>query len=86
MATVTRPLETEDRISLNDVAWVDRERMSGQPCFTGTRVPIQSFFDYLEDGETLGEFLDDFPGVSREQAVGALHFGKERLLDESAEP
>ncbi len=44
------------------------ERMSGVPCFFGTRVPIQNLFDYVDTGESLEEFLDDFPGVLRSQA------------------
>jgi uncharacterized protein (DUF433 family) len=43
--------------------------MSGAPCFYGTRVPVKTLFDYLEGGQTLDDFLDGFPGGSREQAV-----------------
>lgn len=46
--------------------------MGGTPVFVGTRVPFQTLLDYLEAGEPLGEFLDDFPSVSREQAMAAL--------------
>jgi len=46
--------------------------MSGTPCFAGTRVPFQSLLDYLEAGQPLDEFLEDFPSVSREMAVTAL--------------
>ena len=53
---------------------IDRnpEKMSGTPVFSGTRVPIKHLFDYLESGESLEEFLDQFPTVSREQAVAVL--------------
>ena len=54
--------------------------MSGVPCFTGTRVPISHLFEYLESGETLDEFLDQFPSVTRGQALGALELSKESLL------
>ena len=47
--------------------------MSGAAVFLGTRVPVQSLLDYLGGGHTLDEFLDDFPTVSREKAVGLLH-------------
>ena len=47
--------------------------MSGAAVFAGTRVPVQSLLDYLAGGHTLAEFLDDFPTVTREQAVGLLH-------------
>src|ERR1051326_2464020 len=43
------------------IIWINRERMSGAPCFAGTRVPIKNLFDYLEGGEPLDEFLDGFP-------------------------
>ena len=46
--------------------------MSGTPVFRGTRVPIESLFDHLEEGVSLDEFLDDFPTVTREQAVEVL--------------
>ncbi len=51
---------------------VDRAVMSGAPVFRGTRVPVQTIFDYLADGYTLDEFLDNFPTVSREAAVKIL--------------
>ena len=62
----------------------DPEVMGGTPCFSGTRVPIQTFIDYLEGGNTMDEFLDDFPTVSREQAVGFLEQAKQRMLSPSA--
>jgi len=62
---------------------IDRnpERMSGTPVFSGTRVPIKHLFDYLEGGESLEEFLDQFPTVSREQAVAVLSASRESLLN-----
>jgi uncharacterized protein (DUF433 family) len=67
-------------MNIKDVVSVDPERMSGVPCFTGTRVPINHLFDFIEGGETLNEFLDQFPSVKREQAVAALELSKESLL------
>lgn len=58
----------------------DPEILGGTPVFFGTRVPLQTLFDYLEGGETLDEFLRQFPSVSREQAVAALDMAKETLL------
>ena len=52
--------------------------LGGTPVFAGTRVPVQTLFDYLEEGETLDEFLDDFPAVSREHAVRVLESMKGR--------
>ncbi len=58
----------------------DPEIMSGTPVFVGTRVPLQTLFDYLEGGETLDEFLKQFPSVSRDQAIAALDFARDTLL------
>jgi uncharacterized protein (DUF433 family) len=54
--------------------------LGGTPVFVGTRVPVQSLFDYLEGGETLDEFLRQFPSVKREQAVRALDMARDSLL------
>ena len=58
------------------------EILGGAPVFRGTRVPFQALLDYLEGGETLDEFLDDFPTVTREAAVSALELAKSRLVDQ----
>ena len=58
----------------------DREVMSGAPCFTGTRVLVQSLFDYLEGSSSLEDFLEDFPSVSREAAIAVLEVAKARLF------
>jgi uncharacterized protein (DUF433 family) len=62
----------------------DPETLGGTPVFVGTRVPLQALIDYLEGGHPLSDFLDDFPTVSREQAVAALEQAKELLLAHSA--
>jgi uncharacterized protein (DUF433 family) len=56
--------------------------LGGTPVFAGTRVPVQTLFDYLEEGDSLDEFLDDFPSVSRERAVQVLERMKEVLAQE----
>lgn len=61
------------------VVYSDPAIMHGTPVFRGTRVPVKNLFDYLEAGDTLAEFLEDFPSVSREQAVSALHEAAEVL-------
>ena len=58
----------------------DPEIMGGTPVFVGTRVPFQTLLDYLEGGEPLSEFLEDFPTVTPEQAIAALEQAKEALL------
>ena len=59
---------------------VNPEKMSGVPVFAGTRVPIGHLFEYLEKGETLTEFLRQFPSVTHEQALAVLELSKEFLL------
>lgn len=59
----------------------DPEIMSGTPVFKNTRVPIKNLIDYLEIGESLDEFLEDFPSVSREQAIQTLEIAKEMLFN-----
>jgi uncharacterized protein (DUF433 family) len=54
--------------------------MSGAPCFAGTRVPIQNLIDYLESGDSIDEFLEDFPTVSRHQVISFLEEAKEIVL------
>ena len=57
----------------------DPEKLGGTPVFAGTRVPIKNLFDYLEGGDSLDVFLDDFPTVAREQALGVLEVYREWL-------
>jgi len=64
----------------NSVVSIDPEIMSGTPCFAGTRVPARALLDYLEGGETLDEFLEQFPTVSRKQAIAFLEQAGEHLL------
>jgi len=61
---------------------VDPEIMSGTPCFVGTRVPVQNLFDYIEGGDDLDEFLDDFPSVSKQAALAVLEMAKLTLTSE----
>jgi len=67
-------------MNLTDLIECDPEKLSGTPVFYGTRVPIQNLFDCLEAGESLDEFLDQFPTVTCEQALGVLEASKESLL------
>ena len=62
------------------VVVIDPEIMSGTPCFAGTRVPVRALLDYLEGGESLDDFLEQFPTVSRRQAVAFLEQASERLV------
>jgi uncharacterized protein (DUF433 family) len=60
----------------------DSEVLGGTPVFVGTRVPFQALLDYLEGGQTLDEFLDDFPSVTREAAVQSLEHAKLLLVSQ----
>ncbi len=60
------------------------ERLGGTPVFTGTRVPVQALLDYLEGGDSLDDFLMDFPSVTREHAVAVLEAAKSALLAQTA--
>jgi uncharacterized protein (DUF433 family) len=57
----------------------DPEILGGAPVFIGTRVPVKNLYDYLEAGDSLDEFLDDFPSVTRELAVAVLELGREMI-------
>ncbi len=59
------------------VIQIDRDILGGTPVFAGTRVPVKTLYDYLEGGDSLDDFLNDFPSVIREQAVAALELGRE---------
>lgn len=61
---------------------IDKEIMSGTPVFVGTRVPIQTLFDYIKGGDNLSEFLDDFPSVSKDAAIELLEMAKKSLTIE----
>lgn len=58
--------------------------LGGTPVFAGTRVPVKNLTDYLESGDTLDEFLEDFPSVTREQAIAFLEQAKEALIAQLA--
>ncbi|RKU13991.1 hypothetical protein C6502_02250 [Candidatus Poribacteria bacterium] len=67
-------------ITVDSVITCDDDILSGTPVFKSTRVPIKNLIDYLEAGDSLDEFLDDFPSVSRDQAIQTLELAKEMLL------
>jgi uncharacterized protein (DUF433 family) len=58
----------------------DPDKLGGTPVFYGTRVPVQNLFDCLESGESVDEFLDQFPTVTRRQALDVLEASKESFL------
>ena len=71
---------------LGNIVRSDPEILGGTPVFVGTRVPVQSLFDYLEGGEPLDEFLRQFPSVKRDQAIAALDLARVTLLAGARSP
>lgn len=67
-------------LQLNQIVHCNPDILGGTPVFVGTRVPVQSLFDHLEGGDTLDEFLRQFPSAKREQAVAALDLARDSLL------
>ena len=65
-----------------DIIVKDQDVLGGTPVFRGTRVPFQALLDYVEGGQTIDEFLDDFPTVSKDAAVASLELAKSFLVDQ----
>jgi uncharacterized protein (DUF433 family) len=72
-------------VDIKKIISKDSEILGGIPVFSGTRVPIDSLFDHLEAGVSLDEFLDDFPTVSRDQAVALLEIASKILNSKDLE-
>ena len=66
---------------MKTVVHSDPEILGGTTVFIGTRVPVQNLFDYLEAGDRIDDFIDDFPAVTREQAIAALESARDALVD-----
>ncbi len=67
----------------NNVINIDDEILGGTPVFSGTRVPVKNLFDYLETGETIESFLEDFDSVTKEQVIKILNIS-EKLIENSS--
>ena len=67
-------------MDIRDAVHSDPETLGGTPVFIGTRVPVQSLFDYIEGGDTLDEFLRQFPSVTRERSLAALDAARDLVL------
>ena len=70
-------------MELKDLIVIDQEILGGQPVFKGTRVPVETLFDHLEAGVSLEEFLEDFPTVTKEQAIAALEIANKLLTSKN---
>ena len=70
-------------MELRDLITINPEILGGQPVFTGTRVPVESLFDHLELSVSLDEFLDDFPTVTKEQAIALLDIANKLMTSKN---
>ena len=70
-------------LPMSDIVRSDKEILGGTPCFAGTRVPVKSLFDYLEGGDSVDYFLEQFPTVKREQVMALLESARCRAEDEA---
>lgn len=64
--------------------WINPARLSGAPCFFGSRVPVQSLFDHLEAGDTIDVFVDGFPPITKEHAIAVLELARSTLFQPQA--
>ena len=78
-----RPAVISPEVTLARYVERDPERLGGVPVFRGTRVPVKSLFDHLQAGDALETFLDDFPGVTREQAEGVIDLAGRHVIAEA---
>ncbi|MGA2738639.1 MAG: DUF433 domain-containing protein [Bryobacteraceae bacterium] len=74
-------MTAEQRNRLDEAIWTNPARMSGTPCFRGTRVPVQSLIDFLEGGETIDQFLALYPSITRQQVVAVLDLANTQILE-----
>ena len=72
-------------MDIKSLITIDKDIQGGQPVFSGTRVPVESLFDHLESGISLDVFLEDFPGVTRQQAVDLLETANKILTSKNLE-
>jgi uncharacterized protein (DUF433 family) len=70
-------------VAIKELITIDEGIMGGQPVFKGTRVPVESLFMHLEEGVSLNEFLDDFPTVTREQAISVLEIAEKLMTSKN---
>jgi uncharacterized protein (DUF433 family) len=75
-------MRDEQRAALAGIVIIDKDIMHGTPCFAGTRVPVQTLFDFLETGETIDEFLKVYPYIPREHVQAFLELSKELTIEQ----
>ncbi|MGD1277944.1 MAG: DUF433 domain-containing protein [Tepidisphaeraceae bacterium] len=80
------PTKLASAPQLADYVVSDPARLGGEPVFKGTRVPVRSLFEHLRDGISLDDFLEDFEGVTREQAQAVIDLAESGLIQQSRQP
>jgi uncharacterized protein (DUF433 family) len=70
-------------MDLNEIITIDNDILGGQPVFKGTRIPVESLFDHIEAGVPLDEFLEEFPTVSKDQAIALLTIANKLLTSKN---
>jgi uncharacterized protein (DUF433 family) len=75
-------MTVEQKTSLAAVVSIDQETMHGVPCFTGTRVPVQTLIDFLETGESIDDFLAVYPYIPRHQILAFLELSRDIAIDQ----
>lgn len=75
-------MTAEQKTSLTGVVTIDHETMHGVPCFTGTRIPVQTLIDFLETGESIDDFLAVYPYIPRQQILAFLELSRDIAIDQ----
>ena len=75
-------MTAEQKTALASVITIDKELMHGTPCFTGTRVPVQTLIDFLETGESIDDFLAVYPYIPREQVHAFVELSKDLTIEQ----
>ena len=75
-------MTAEQKNALAEIVTIDKEVMHGTPCFTGTRVPVQTLIDFLETGDSIDDFLATYPYIPRHQVVAFLELSRDITFDQ----
>ena len=77
-------MTAEQKHALAEIVTIDKDVMHGTPCFTGTRVPVQTLIDFLETGDSINDFLAAYPYIPRQQVISFLELSRDITLEQIA--
>ena len=77
-------MTAEQKNALAEIVTIDQDVMHGTPCFTGTRVPVQTLIDFLETGDSINDFLAAYPYIPRQQVIAFLELSRDITLEQIA--